>query len=50
MLIKIKSFVKLISTYKLKNTVEYQFIKKEKCKFLFVSIENLKPKKLNGNY
>jgi hypothetical protein len=49
MLIKIKSFVKLIATYKSKNTVEHQFIKKIKCRFLFVSIEILKPKKFNDN-
>ncbi|OXA93405.1 hypothetical protein B0A62_13385 [Flavobacterium hydatis] len=50
MLRKIKSFVKLTPTYKLKNTVEDQFIKKIKCRFLFVSIEIFKPKNLNENF
>ncbi|OUL60702.1 hypothetical protein B8T70_19085 [Flavobacterium sp. AJR] len=50
MLIKIKSFVKLTSTYKLKNTVEHQFIKKTNCRFLFVSIKILKPKNFNENF
>lgn len=49
MLIKIKSFVKLIATYKFENTVELQFIKKIKCRFLFVSNEILKPKNFNDN-
>mgnify|MGYP003610032585 CR=1 FL=1 len=49
MLIKIKLFVKLIAAYKLKNTVEHQFTKQIKCRFLFVSIEILKPKNFNDN-
>lgn len=50
MLIKIKSLVELIATYKFKNTVELQFIKKIKCKFLFVSIKILKPIHFNDDY